>query len=751
MAETNMRITFAGTQSDIISDIRPLAELTPLAGKTQLLSADRLHLHRKELARRHFESVSRLAVADMLERLGDAPRNADLAEALVAGIPQDLIEEALRVPGGFPALADTMRSSALDLSLIESVLYTTSEIGDEETQAIAAILNEGGSLGIIGTELKSEASALAIDLGKCVGPDGLQFDRLQSALQRAAKDLGRGTILLTGIGAAILALGEDYASERGRGMAAALCKLVAALTTGCALPAAKAKLLGIKSIKARAVTTDIRLAILPLHAEISASLKAESDAANPLSGIVITTDDTQELSLAARLGLARRAPEALPELLAQLQHSDTLDIPGGLSLDRLKDRGFTGEALARVQSALGEGLPLNAAFSRWVLGDEIISRDLRLPPENFDADGRALLSAVGFSRNDIIDAEAAMDGRPQRIAVAALEAAGLTMRVDMNARIAFAQACQKALKGPVCLLLEPATVNAVPGALNAGLAIYAIGERAQASRAIRERMKDAMQLAEQLAEEAPVHAQSGEIVTSEEVRTNAHRTRLPDRRKGYIQKASVGGHKVYLHTGEFDDGSLGEIFIDMHKEGAAFRSLMNNFAISVSLGLQYGVPLEEYTDAFVFTRFEPAGEVIGNDRISKATSILDYIFRELAVSYLGRDDLAEVDVSHDGLGRGAGDGTRLEDTKAFTEEAAQLISRGFSRGQLPSNIVILGKHREEKEAEETPTESQEGEPDYSGNACPECGSFTLYQISEDGDVACATCGNETEGIADTTR
>ena len=133
------------------------------------------------------------------------------------------------------------------------------------------------------------------------------------------------------------------------------------------------------------------------------------------------------------------------------------------------------------------------------------------------------------------------------------------------------------------------------------------------------------------------------------------RERMPDRRKGYTQKAVVGGHKVYLRTGEYDDGRLGEIFIDMHKEGAALRSIINNFAIAVSLGLQYGVPLEEYVDAFTFTRFEPSGPVQGNDSIKYATSILDYMFRELAVSYLSRFDLAHVDPSEsnfDALGKG---------------------------------------------------------------------------------------------------
>ncbi len=137
------------------------------------------------------------------------------------------------------------------------------------------------------------------------------------------------------------------------------------------------------------------------------------------------------------------------------------------------------------------------------------------------------------------------------------------------------------------------------------------------------------------------------------------REKMPDRRKGYTQKAVVGGHKVYLRTGEYDDGRLGEIFIDMHKEGAALRSFINNFAIAVSLGLQYGVPLEEYVDAFTFTRFEPAGPVQGNDSIKYATSILDYVFRELAVSYMSRFDLAHVDPSEsnfDAMGKGVEEG-----------------------------------------------------------------------------------------------
>ena len=160
----------------------------------------------------------------------------------------------------------------------------------------------------------------------------------------------------------------------------------------------------------------------------------------------------------------------------------------------------------------------------------------------------------------------------------------------------------------------------------------------------------------------------------------AERRRLPNRRKGYTQKAVVGGHKVYLRTGEYVDGRIGEIFIDMHKEGAAFRSLMNSFAIAVSIGLQYGVPLEEFVEAFAYTRFEPSGPVQGNDTVKMASSVLDYIFRELAISYLDRTDLAHVDpneLHHDSIGHGAKESDlRRDDT------LAQIASAGYVRGNL---------------------------------------------------------------------
>ena len=163
---------------------------------------------------------------------------------------------------------------------------------------------------------------------------------------------------------------------------------------------------------------------------------------------------------------------------------------------------------------------------------------------------------------------------------------------------------------------------------------------------------------------------------------------MPDRRKGYIQKATIGDHKVYLHTGEYEDGKIGEIFIDTSKEGELVKALMNNFAIAVSLGLQYGVPLDEYISAFVDTKFEPSGKVHGNDRILSATSILDYIFRELAISYQNREDLAHTP-SIGGLESGNLDEQNSDDHNQLLKIVKDITSKGFVRNNYKKNLVDL--------------------------------------------------------------
>jgi ribonucleoside-diphosphate reductase alpha chain len=247
----------------------------------------------------------------------------------------------------------------------------------------------------------------------------------------------------------------------------------------------------------------------------------------------------------------------------------------------------------------------------------------------------------------------------------------------------------------------------------------------------------------------------------------ANRQRLPERRKGYTQKAIVGGHKVYLRTGEYADGTLGEIFIDMHKEGAAFRAMMNNFAIAISVGLQYGVPLEEFVEAFTFTRFEPAGMVQGNDSIKNATSILDYIFRELAVSYLDRTDLAHVKPtgeSFDDLGRGEGEGGNVrriegEVAQSSIDMIRQISSTGYLRKRLPQELVLLqggaaiagelglggslsglALRSEVSVASVVAIDARAKArmQGYEGDPCGECGNFTLVRNGT--CMKCNTCG-----------
>ena len=209
------------------------------------------------------------------------------------------------------------------------------------------------------------------------------------------------------------------------------------------------------------------------------------------------------------------------------------------------------------------------------------------------------------------------------------------------------------------------------------------------------------------------------------------RAKLPDRRKGYTQKATIDKHKVYLRTGEYMDGRLGEIFIDMHKEGAAFRSLMNNFAISVSIGLQYGVPLDEFVEAFTFTKFEPSGIVKGNTEIKSATSILDYIFKELAISYLGRDDFSNQNSS----AKTDLNPTDIYESKKNAETVLkEFTSIGYIRKKiLDSKLTLISN---EKDQLKKVKESYE----FEGDACDKCGNFTLYK--ENLKIKCLTCNHE---------
>jgi len=338
---------------------------------------------------------------------------------------------------------------------------------------------------------------------------------------------------------------------------------------------------------------------------------------------------------------------------------------------------------------------------------------LKLDPAQLDAPDFDMLKTLGFSKADIDAANLhvcgamTLEGAPylneQHLPV--FDCANPCGRIgkralSVEAHIRMMAAVQPFISGAISKTINMANSAHVKDCGEAYLLSWKLGLKANAL--YRDGSKLSQPLASQVfafaddeeddvlpeASRAPVQQT---VVTEriverviEKIRSH-ERERLPHRRKSYTQKAIVGGHKVYLHTGEYEDGRLGEIFIDMHKEGAAFRSLMNNFAIAISVGLQYGVPLEEFVEAFTFTRFEPAGLVIGNDSIKNATSVLDYIFRELGVSYLGRTDLAHVVPSADeDLGKGGGDGGSQE--VAITK----LASSGYLRGRTQITVVKGG-------------------------------------------------------------
>jgi ribonucleoside-diphosphate reductase alpha chain len=395
--------------------------------------------------------------------------------------------------------------------------------------------------------------------------------------------------------------------------------------------------------------------------------------------------------------------------------------------------GFTTHEIAAVESVLPLVGDLRHAFSPLVIGEGFLTDVLGAPAEAIAAPDFDTLAFAGFTPSQIDQAAAHVLGADDLDAAEDLSAHARAVLAPppLAARLALHAAIEAACGRPGAFALDlaftapPAEAAALQAqALAAGVRGLRIA-RAAAPFGYRLALPDEPAEAPRRAEaERPVQ----ERIIERVVERDRTRRKLPDRRKGYIQKAAVGGHKVYLHTGEYDDGELGEIFIDMHKEGAAFRSVMNNFAIAISIGLQYGVPLEEFVDAFVFTRFEPAGPVTGNDTIRSATSILDYVFRELGVSYLGRDDLANADgepLNADGLGRG-----KADDALAYEAEpqpASRFISKGFSRGAAPDNLVFLpfGGKRAGEPILENPR---------AASVCPACGDQSVFS------GVCDTCG-----------
>jgi ribonucleoside-diphosphate reductase alpha chain len=373
----------------------------------------------------------------------------------------------------------------------------------------------------------------------------------------------------------------------------------------------------------------------------------------------------------------------------------------------LKTRGFTDKAVHKVEASLKTAFDISFVFNKWTLGEDFLTETLKIPAETVNAPGFDLLAHLGFSKKDIeaanehVCGSMTLEGAPHLVEehLSVFDCASPCGRkgkrsLSAASHIHMMAASQPFISGAISKTINMPNEATVEDCKESYMLSWRLALKANAlyrdgsklsqplnSQLLADDADEADEVVEQLTADKPMAARAAvmaEKIVERIVERAREREKLPNRRKSYTQKATVGGHKVYLHTGEYEDGRLGEIFIDMHKEGAAFRSLMNNFAIAISLGLQYGVPLEEYVDAFTFTRFEPAGLVQGNDTIKNATSILDYIFRELAVSYLGRHDLAHVDVSEiANTGLGSSD----EELEQEPPPAAKYLSRGLLRGQ----------------------------------------------------------------------
>ncbi|OYW83478.1 MAG: hypothetical protein B7Z26_00465 [Asticcacaulis sp. 32-58-5] len=417
----------------------------------------------------------------------------------------------------------------------------------------------------------------------------------------------------------------------------------------------------------------------------------------PVPGLTsaLETEDgeiIETLSEAAIAGLMRMGV-SLADARRHVLGSRSLFEAPYLSPPQLKARGLTDHEIGRLEAALLTARNLTEVFN--TIDKEFVRDIWGVCDEDILSPDYNLLTVMGFTTAQIAEAEAFIFGHctlsdfdhlndDQR---AVFRPSGLKTRLLMRQKLeAFTSAPSAArIHIPFGQNL-PDSLKVLSMAASMDLRAVCLQPTAPPDDFHLDIpvIEDAPK--RNLAEARPQPEPAAAKVVEKIVERDRSRQKLPDRRKGYIQKASVGGHKVYLHTGEYDDGSVGEIFIDMHKEGAAFRSMMNNFAIAVSIGLQYGVPLDEFVDAFVFTRFEPAGPVSGNDSIKSATSILDYLFRELAISYLDRTDLANADpdaLNADGLG----DGEPADEIEGI--KASQLISKGFARGANTDNLVVI--------------------------------------------------------------
>ncbi len=456
--------------------------------------------------------------------------------------------------------------------------------------------------------------------------------------------------------------------------------------------------------------------------------------------------------------------DQINEIVKYAKGSGSLEGCPYINHESLKAKGFTDEGLAKIEKALPSVFELSFAFNKFTLGMDFLTKKLNIPEEEIDSYDFNLLTTLGFSKqeiasaNDYICGTMTVEGAPflKHEHYPVFDCANKcgkkgTRFIRSIAHIRMMASAQPFISGAISKTINLPNQASVEDIKDAYTQSWKLGIKANAL--YRDGSKLSQPLNSVSDEELEALLEDKEnndiIKVAEKIihRYIAKRRRLPDRRTGYTQKAKINGQSVYIRTGEYDNGQLGEIFIDMHREGAAFRSLLNCFAISISLGLQHGVPLEEFVDAFVFTRFEPSGIVSGNDKIKMATSVIDYIFRELAVSYLGRNDLSHAD----------------EEVKTKTSHSIvkKVIEPEFESEEVVSErLVELEKHngsyeytypsKENKFAKRTEGFAQVSnsitskvrraiEAGYTGDICTECQSMTMVRNGT--CLKCMTCGS----------
>ncbi len=487
----------------------------------------------------------------------------------------------------------------------------------------------------------------------------------------------------------------------------------------------------------------------------------------------------------------------IEEIIAYAVGHGTLGNAPAINHTSLLGHGFGQTEIDKIEAALPAAFDIRFVFNQWTLGMDFCHGTLGIPKAELANPGFDLLRHLGFTRAQVDAANAHVCGTMTLEGAPFVKAGHLnvfdcanpcgktgTRCLSVNSHIHMMAAAQSFISGAISKTINMPNDSSIEDCTAAYELSWSLGVKANAlyrdgsklsqplSAALieeDEELEEVLTSSAPMGEKAAILAQKivEKVVVKEVVRTQ--RSKLPERRKGYTQKAIVGGHKVYLRTGEYQDGKIGEIFIDMHKEGAGFRAMMNNFAIAVSVGLQYGVPLDEFVEAFTFTRFEPAGMVQGNDSVKNATSILDYIFRELAISYLDRTDLAHVKPegeTFDNLGRGDEEGRPNfgEVTGATANKSIDMIrqvsSSGYLRKRLPQELVLLQGGAENVfaggDAANDPTQALAAlvpetgaapEIDartrarmqgYEGDSCGECGNYTLVRNGT--CMKCNTCG-----------